>query len=394
MKSKLLILALCFIFLPVSCGDDHGMDEGTNSVLIQIQTNYGIPAKIAVWNVSEDEIDIAFGVFADSHLNVTSCHDAVGNNNSDNMRNNRLVVDDINRDCGDAKCNGVVYLGDSMDSESNQHNLQQIVAFRQLFEDDYPGVDGGTIVGCLDPNYYAYSKDSRRLDFPVFPTIGNHDVPPWNDDGPDEWNKVAEYVGDRIVGAPGILSHYGRTSYIWRWGRYYFIQLGLWAGADEYRNGQTDSAKLQWLQNFLATEVGDSGLGVVLFQHYGWDWFSTYSRWWTDAQRDQEINVLCRREAADQPCNPYNVIGIFSAHAHERKDLMVDAGIDASGAPVSFNDFVITSSGTSGESSYQPGYSIVQLNGSENEVVINSKNIAAPSGQEWSTTIRPIYVRE
>jgi len=180
-----------------------------------------------------------------------------------------------------------------------------------------------------------------------------------------------------------LTSSYGNTSYVWRQGAYYCIQLGLWAGGFEKQETNTDEAKLQWLKDFLASRVGDSGLGILLFQHYGWDDFSKQSRWWTDEQRNREINILCRRDSTDQPCNPYNVVGIFSGHDHLRLDVPIDAGVDASGAPVTFNNYVITSTGTGNE----PGYSMVYVRGSENKISVSSKNIDSGA---WSTTQRAL----
>jgi hypothetical protein len=395
---KNILVHLLFLILVLSaCGDRgpagsaepaacSGDSCGTTLLGTSNQENYGSPNKIGIWDVPKDEVDITFAVIGDVHLDVNSCYDNAGNNNSTKMKNNRNVVDDINIDCKNDGCTFVAFVGDLMDNGSSDHNLQQIVAFRQLYENDYPGDGGGSIANCSDNKYTAYSKGSW-IRYPLFPSVGNHDLPPWSK-SPKNWNKVAEYIRDRVIGAPKLTSSYGNSSYVWRQGAYYCIQLGLWAGGFESEDETlTDEAKLQWLKDFLAARVGDSGMGILLFQHYGWDGFSADSRWWSEEQRNKELNILCRRDSADQPCNPYNVVGIFSGHTHARLDVSVDAGVDANGAPVTFNNYVVTSAGTDD----QPGYSMVYVRGSENKIAVSSKNIAS---EVWSTTKRALIMPE
>jgi cytolysin (calcineurin-like family phosphatase) len=343
------------------------------------QSDYGKPHKVEVKDVPKDELDVSFGIFSDAHLDVNSCLDSAGNNGHSKMKNNRTVIRDLNSECKKVGCSGVAFTGDLMDDGSHHHNLQQIVAFRQLYEDNYPGKDGGAIAQCSDSNYTAYSKGDS-ISYPVFPSVGNHDLPVWTHDDPQDWNKVSEYFGDRVINAPGVHS-YDKTTYYWRWGSYYFFQLGLWAGSYENEDGKTDTKKLKWLKESLASSVGDSGLGVVLFQHFGWDGFSKQSRWWTDEQRQEEIDILCRRDSKDQPCNAYNIVGIFSGHTHARIDKSVDAGTDANGKSVTFHNHVIASSGEGKE----VGFSIVKILGSQKKLEVKTKQIKKPKGQEWST---------
>ncbi|MBM4141098.1 MAG: hypothetical protein FJ242_06365 [Nitrospira sp.] len=140
--------------------------------------------------VTNNDKYIAFGIIADTHVDALTCADSPllcpnfdYYNDSDWMKNNRNVINDLNLDCKktgrpfvDAvvkqDCLGIVHLGDMV----NDRSTQQLVAFRQLYEYDYShkdvytwGCDCGT--RCND----AYSQ-GFRIHFPVIPVLGNHDV--------------------------------------------------------------------------------------------------------------------------------------------------------------------------------------------------------------------------
>lgn len=267
----------------------------------------------------------------------------------------------------------------------NDNNTQNLVAFRQLYEDNYPGHDGGAIAGVGDDHHDAYSQ-GYRINKPVFPTLGNHDSPYYNDD-PKDWCKAADYIADRIVGAQGLVAHYGKVAYIWRWGQYYFIQLGLWAGSYEHESASDiDYNKLQWLEDKLAQYVGDSGLGVLIFQHYGWDSFSTDGRWWSSFMRNLEIDVLMRRPLGSGntvPGNPYNVIGIFTGHRHDHAYPEIFAGLDALGDSVYFDNLTMRST----SEHYPYGYAIVHL--SADSIRVEAKECHY---NNWDTWSKPIHL--
>lgn len=344
-------------------GNDSDLIESAN------QDNYGRPHKVDIKEVPNSTRQIAFGLITDTHIDIGNCSFDGDHGNTDRARN---LVKHLNRECED--CLGVIHLGDMVDG----NNTQYIVAFRQIFEDDYPGHDGGAIAGCDDDDHQAYSKGDR-IDFPVFPTLGNHDVPPFSSHD-ENWRKAQDYIEDRIIGAGNLMEHYKEVNYVWRWGEYILIQLGQWAGSYEHEdNDATDMDKLFWLRQVLEKHVGNSGKGVFIFQHYGWDGFSRDSRWWHADQRDLELDVLCRRLDKDDPCVPYNILAIITGHNHGSVVKHINAGKDLKGEDVIFSNFVLQASGAEHNGHY--GFSVVNVDG-EN-LQISSKDLKSGI---WSTT--------
>ena len=386
-RATLALAIVLLLLMTTSCAlfEDPGAGGGLTT---DNTTKPGTPNHIHVSDVRRAETWVTFGIIADTHIDATNAFWS-STCSTDKVVRNRGLIDDINIDAYDAGCLGVVHLGDMVDA----HSVQNLVAFRQLYEDDYPGENGGSIAGVSDKDYDAYSGDSHgnhRINKPVFPGIGNHGAP--KSSSSDDWTYALHYIRDRIHGAPGIVSTYDyyvdktlhHVAYAWRWGSYFFIHLGLWAGSCGYESSAcTDHAKLNWLKQLLEVEVGDSGDGVLIFQHYGWDSFSTNGKWWSKEQRKMEINVLCGRAYYDSsgPCNPYNVLGIFTGHNHGH-DLIEVYPVE--GEAFHFDNVVFRDSGAE---SYHYGYSIVYLTGTQ--LKIHTKNVGSPSGNWywWSKDI-------
>lgn len=324
------------------------------------QDNPGQPYYINVPSINDTDIEVHFAIITDTHIDATYAgwwfrhdHDY---RDTDKVKRNRWTIDWLNRHLSPERC-FVVHIGDMVDA----NNTQNLVAFRQLYENDYPGHSGGSIAGARDSDYNAYSC-GYRIGRPVFPTLGNHDVPPY-DDSPEWWDYPTDYVRQRIENASIIASYYDNGAYIWRYGMYYFIVLGLWAGAgNDQSTTYIDYDRLTWLKDFLATNVGDSEIGLLIFQHYGWDGFSTDGRWWSPKMRELELDVLCRREwdvTTYQAARPYNVIAIFTGHDHSEHHIRVFAGLDAQFDSVFFDNIVCNDGGASGNY----GYYLVDLYG-------------------------------
>ena len=100
--------------------------------------------------------------------------------------------------------------------------------------------------------------------------------------------------------------------------------------------------------------------------------------------RELELNILCRRRSTIEPANPYNVLGIFSGHAHKSFHINVPVGKDADGNDVHFNNYVMDDT-YGGNGDY--GFSIVTLTGSE--LRIHSKEVGTNS---WDYYSKPIKV--
>lgn len=378
---NMLFVLLLLLLSMVSCDknvtetDEVSTTEDSVPSLIlgtSNQDKYGLPYKIKIPVVSDDEKSVAFAMVTDTHLDA----DNWLHRNNDHEKKNRSVVQKLNSKTKSKNILGVVHMGDM----TNGNNTQYVVAFRQIYEDDYPGHDGGSIAGTSDKNYTCYSGDDR-INRPVFPTIGNHDVPTFHND-PKNWRKAADYVNDRVIGANGLVGHYKKTNYAWRWGQYIFIQLGLWAGSYEHEDKNAiDQNKIEWLKKLLADNVGDSNMGVLIFQHFGWDSFSSKSDWWSKEMRNLEINVLCRRENSSDNANPYNVIGIFTGHTHKNKHEVIDAGTDKFGNEVKFDNYVIDDAYGDG------GYGFATVSLTESKMELEHHDVKKGSSSKYSKEI-------
>jgi len=182
-----------------------------------------------------------------------------------------------------------------------QHTcVQELIAFRQLYEHDYPGIDGGAIKGADDDDYDCYGGGGARINYPVFPILGNHDDPSeikmecdhhWDKlldkwyyspaDRASNWcswgevchrSYVGDYIEDRLgddiyYRAADDVSGYNNGNYAFELGSFHFIMGGLWPGYggyyedqsvhvpdDEHRN-MLDPDKLKWLTNYLEKAV-------------------------------------------------------------------------------------------------------------------------------------------
>jgi hypothetical protein len=354
--------------------------QGDNS------TDYGTPNAIAVPAVpgGDNPVDIAFALIADTHLD---CSNAAWfpwpaapwpggypfRDTPDALRNRDCVYFlNAERNVGDwAPLRGVVHVGDMIDSHTSVQNL---IAFRQYWEHDYPGKSAGSIAGASDSDYTAYSG-RYRTELVMLPGLGNHD----DGDSESDVRYAVSYFSDLIWNATGIKRYYMThvagapvvTAYAWRWGKYYFVQLGQWGGNPPWEDPKGfERAKLEWLEDALAEDVGDS-LAVVVFQHYGWDQNGSQDFWPSGAKR-MLLNVLCRRpiddttwwQAYQHP--PYAVMGIFTGHTHAQEYRKVYAGVmrydtlDPHGDTIWFNNVVLRATGKTDPSDYF-GFSIVEM---------------------------------
>jgi len=371
-KWLLLTSLILFFFIAiVSCGDDnYGNDNKEGAT--DNTTNWGTPKKLARQTVS-DTLEISFAVFGDPQpdLNMygidTYCN--WQDLHEDKMKRIATQVDHINKSADEAtNFIGIVGVGDL-----TQHScVQELIAFRQFFENDYPGNGGGSIA-CADDDDDDHYTWGYRVKYPVFPGLGNHGDPSrtlCSDQDCHDMNNlecysnyVYKYIKARVFGSNALYdpsstlnvhqpSYYESGSgdiYAWEWGSYHFIHGNIWmfyhGEEDQY---QTSAAKKHWLMDYLEHVIGDSGKPVILFQHYGWDGQS-FRDGWHDHNAEDLINVLYNNG------KPYNVIGIFTGHVHQFDYHSIDAG----GNAVTFDNYVVNDSGPANGD--YTGHFIVQL---------------------------------
>lgn len=173
---------------------------------------------------------------------------------------------------------------------------------------------------------YREGPGPDSVHFPVYDGLGNHDL---DQDGrpPDiDWyrNELRDYV--RLNHQPSAFFKPpvpatsfddASESYSWDWGSLRLVQLHRFGGDTR----KSAVSGLPWLKADLAANAANNR-PVVLFQHYGWDPFSTErwdpagktfddtgtgdAHWWSNQERQALLDAIA----------PYNVIGIFHGHEH------------------------------------------------------------------------------
>lgn len=361
LKIASIVLGILLLILPIGCVGEAPSPVPPENVTYPVETP---PNKIKV-NQPTDPMKIAFGVIADTHMDSSS-------------EVNIGTIKGLN-DLGKSyNILGVVHLGDFIHQPTDNF----LDRGRLYYEDDYPY-----------PN-------ENGIQFPVFLGMGNHDSPPHPGWGNGYWLGAQNYIGERILGAPDIIYYQSndelcqdKSTYAWHWGNYFFVQLGLWAGSGtEKSSAFIDYKKLDWLDNLLRTEVGTSGDGVFILQHYGWDWFSIEKQsgsdkkyeWWSDFQRNLELDILCRRyyssDSNPKPnpnsegiADPYNVLGIFTGHVHQQHVIPISAGKDKNGDNVTFTSYTLPAAGVE-KDNRDTGYAVVTVNGTKMDIMFKFTN--------------------
>jgi cytolysin (calcineurin-like family phosphatase) len=185
---------------------------------------------------------------------------------------------------------------------------------------------------------YQQGIGPDRVHFPVYLGLGNHDL---DQDGPaphTDWyrRELRDYVelnhrSTVFFKPPVPVTSYDVESdcYSWDWPNVHLVQTQRFAG--DTNKGAISG--LEWLANDLATYAADRK-PVILFQHYGWDPFSTEAwdpdkqtfdtegkgppHWWSPEDRSKMVEIL----------RPYNVIALFHGHQHETAMIYNRDGID------------------------------------------------------------------
>ena len=169
---------------------------------------------------------------------------------------------------------------------------------------------------------YGLTGAEGDLRFPVYEGYGNHDFDPaqpgdfhelnWQywyaDDSTPSADAVAERNPDRVALteiAPDLAGHYS-----WDWDWLHLVNADLFPGdepSDAEENALTRDPRgsLTFLEEDLATRVGDTGRLTIVMAHYGLDGFGNEERWWTDEQKEAFRAVIA----------PYDVVYIHG-HTH------------------------------------------------------------------------------
>ncbi|RUV31986.1 MAG: twin-arginine translocation signal domain-containing protein [Mesorhizobium sp.] len=185
---------------------------------------------------------------------------------------------------------------------------------------------------------YQQGVGPDRVHMPVYVGLGNHDL---DQNGPPQhvdWyrREMRDYVEiNHRAGVffkppvPATSYDVDTDCYSWDWGGLHLVQTHRFAG--DAGHGAVSS--LPWLERDLATYAADRR-PVILYQHYGWDVFSTERwnaakstfdddgtgppHWWSEADRQALLAAL----------KGYNVVGIFHGHQHETPMIYRRDGLD------------------------------------------------------------------
>lgn len=184
---------------------------------------------------------------------------------------------------------------------------------------------------------YRQGTGPDNIHFPVYAGLGNHDL---DQDGrpPDiDWyrDELRDYVRYNHEPSPFFKPAVpvasfddASESYSWDWEPLHLVQLHRFGG--DTRHGAASG--LDWLKRDLAAVPHRRP--VAIFQHYGWDSFSTEkwdpakstfddhgpgaAHWWSESDRAALLDVL----------DGANVIGIFHGHQHETPMIYREKSID------------------------------------------------------------------
>jgi cytolysin (calcineurin-like family phosphatase) len=152
--------------------------------------------------------------------------------------------------------------------------------------------------------HYSLDGTDGLLAYPSYEGFGNHDG------GPGSF--VREGIRERNKERPGLtmVSENG-LHYSWDWEHVHLVQLNNFAGSgpEHCQSGPSpqnhDPEKsLEFLEETLKENVGDSGRPVILAQHYGWDGWG--KSWWDDEARDLLEELIAG----------YNVVLLIAGHNH------------------------------------------------------------------------------
>lgn len=147
---------------------------------------------------------------------------------------------------------------------------------------------------------YGLTGKEGRISFPVYELHGNHDGPQGN-------TFVVDDIIERNKTRPGVVNVSSNgLHYSWDWGPLHLVNLGMFAGAGEWkREGHHYAARasLEFLRDDLEEKVGESGRPVIVSHHLH---LNAPEFDWPDEDRAVYFELL----------SEYNVVAIFNGHTH------------------------------------------------------------------------------
>ncbi len=154
---------------------------------------------------------------------------------------------------------------------------------------------------------YEQGKGDKRIHYPVYPGLGNHDIDPAvSDKGANNLKGRAytlHYI-DSILEAKlskGEILNLDSSSrsYSWNINDVHFIQGQRYAGDTTYCK-----SNFEWLKRDLK-KYASKGNPVIYIQHYGFDKWA--SGWWPEKNRKKLVKLL----------EHYNLAAFFVGHTHK-----------------------------------------------------------------------------
>jgi cytolysin (calcineurin-like family phosphatase) len=163
----------------------------------------------------------------------------------------------------------------------------------------------------LYKQFFNVNGREAKLRFRVFEGLGNHDLSTTQAFG--EFNDLQKDFIQRNLSREGTDFHYDTNHYhySWDWGPLHLVQLNAFPGNEARpvydREAPWNDPKhsLDFLQEDLKRNVGESGRPVILMWHYGLRGWGL-EKWWTLAD-------LANLKAA---IAPYNIVLILHGHEH------------------------------------------------------------------------------
>ena len=154
---------------------------------------------------------------------------------------------------------------------------------------------------------YEPGSGERRIHYPVFLGLGNHDInPAVSDKGADNlkgrtytFHYVDSVLRSKLSKKEILDYDPSSMAYSWNIQDVHFIQGECFAGDTTYCESD-----FKWLEKDLKT-YASKGNPVVYIQHYGFDKWAL--GWWPEANRVKLFNLL----------DKYNLVAFFVGHTHE-----------------------------------------------------------------------------